>query len=778
MLSYTWHVDGGLWGREQELRWFSKEPGSHTVKLEVGDQSGCSGSYSQQIEVCSLPAGTVEVPASICQGQKAHLRMIPSTQVDSYTWYDCDESGGCQPIGEGRDLEYVFERAGSRSIKVEVTRRCGLEAAPCQDTLVKQVDVHVKPVPCIKGPDRVCRGVPATFEAACLGHQWTWYEEREGKRQYVGSGRILTWSFESPATLHLVAMGDHDCEGEDKKDVEVVDKPSGEIKHPDVACALEGVQLEGPPTMTSYEWSASVGSIADRHARVTRWLEGGASQATEVTISLVFTDANGCAGNARETIPLRRFPQMVVDAPKTVCCDCNYEVSVKTATGGALSPEYVYRWSADPPDSIKSHGNTATLSPARRPEPVRGAQAQTRVKIIVSDGDCTIPLESEDITIILPPEEGFVAEQDRQYVNMPVTLTASGRLTNPRWDCSEGRLDGDGYHVQFSSSITGSHVITLEARFGECTATYTQTIEIKGCPTVAIEGPPELCVDDEGVYRTNITLTKCLWRAPYPRDLGMVDQPTFTWRPDRAGEAKIQVTGFVGNCPVDESYTVYVYVRPVISVHGPVTPTRCALCSYTYTVQPPDSVVVSPTWHFSGEVGTQHVFQIRPMQEGAGTVSLALSGPCPITGSLDVSVSPLNVEISLPSTMVVDQVCRICGTPGMDWYGWYTPPPLQKQGFSSDQCLDVVPAKSGRYVITLTARLGDCVATSPEFPVRVRGRPPLELIWKFLDTPVVRILGVVADVWQLLALLGIFGGGGTIGAILRKQQTRRQLPLP
>ncbi|MCB0642107.1 MAG: PKD domain-containing protein, partial [Phaeodactylibacter sp.] len=146
--------------------------GTYTVSLTVTDQSGCTSTKVEQVEIFALPSVDFAQPADNCEASGMEFIANVSADVVKYEWdFDDPTSGPANTATEPMTF-HVFESAGVYDVMLTVTSVYG-----CTESFALAVTVEPNSLSgaiSASGPLTICAGDDVDLTAPPGGISWTW----------------------------------------------------------------------------------------------------------------------------------------------------------------------------------------------------------------------------------------------------------------------------------------------------------------------------------------------------------------------------------------------------------------------------------------------------------------------------------------------------------------------------------------------------------------------------------------------------------------------------
>ncbi|MBK7939880.1 MAG: hypothetical protein IPJ82_23595 [Lewinellaceae bacterium] len=193
--AYAWSNSGG----SSQTATFSNVVATTTYTVQVTGANGCTAIASHTVTVNTVPAPSINGPASVCSGGGVTL-----DAGAGYTAYAWSNSGGSSQTATFSNL------VATTTYTVQVTGANG-----CTVIASHTVTVNALPTPSISGPGSVCSGGSVTLNAGAGYTAYAWSNSG-------GAGQMASFTNITATTTYTVTVtNSNGCQGTDIHTVSV-----------------------------------------------------------------------------------------------------------------------------------------------------------------------------------------------------------------------------------------------------------------------------------------------------------------------------------------------------------------------------------------------------------------------------------------------------------------------------------------------------------------------------------------------------------------------------
>jgi gliding motility-associated-like protein len=574
--------------------------GTYTVKLIIGNATGCSDTVSKTVTIFSLPNVTAGPDKSFCQGGSTGLSV---TGASTYSW---SPSTGLSCTG------CASPTASPTSTTTYVVT--GTDAHGCSKTDTVLVKVNALPT-IVAGADKsVCNGGSVTITATG-GTSYTW-----SPISSLSCGNCANPTATPTTTTTYIVTGT-DTNGCSNKDTIVVNinaLPTVSAGSDKKVCRGSSANLTVTGAKT-YTWTPTTGLSCSGCANPT------ASPTSTTNYVVSGTDSNGCTNKDTVQVVVNPLPNVSAGADKSICIG---NTASLTATG-ALN----YSWSP-------STGLSCTL--CSNPT----VTTTTSTSYVVTGTDTNGCVNTDTVNVIVNPLPIVNAGPDKSVCNgNSAALSASGASTYV-WTPTSGLSCTSCYNPTASPASTTSYIVTGTDAKG-CVNTDTIIVTVKPLPVI-IKSPDQSICQGKSVKIGASGAASYTWTPA--TGLSCTNCDSTIASPTNTTSYKVTGTGSNG-CTDTAHVKVIVNPPPTITINHPDT----TICG-GQSLQLVASGASTYTW--SPATGLSCISCSDPIADPSSAIKYTITGEdangCTGTGSININV------INKQGTAVgpTDTVCK------------------------------------------------------------------------------------------------------------------------
>ncbi len=596
------------------VTWPTASAGS--VSVNYMDIYGCTSATPGVLNIFPrvVPVLTTANPQMVCTGSTINITLTsnnPDPRV-AYSWPEplcVNIASGC-PMTGGTDnfinLSPVLSGSAAGTITFAITPSLLSCLGPVANFIV---NVNPLPSPTLNGITDVClnsTGNIYTTEAGMTNYNWI----VNGGSVTSGGGPAdntvtVTWNSAGPQAVR-VNYNDPvtGCTGVSPTTsnitVHSLPIPSFTAGPTGVCLGIPGHVYTTEAGMTGYVWNVTGGSItaggtATSNSATVTWNTAGTG-----TISVNYTDANGCTAASATALPVTVNP---LPAPNIIgsAVVCNHSTgNVYTTEGGKTA----YIWTIT--GGTITLGGTPTDNTATVTWNTAGAQS---ISVNYLDGNsCTaVSPTTYNVTVNPLPIPSFTGGDNAVCIGTPghVYTTNAGKA-NYAWSIVGGMITSGGSGTDNTATVTwntlGAQSISVNyadpVTLCSALAPTPFTVTVNSLPSPTISGTTAVCNNSSHVYTTEAGMTGYVWTITggsiTSGGTATSNSATVTW--NTAGPGTISVNylnQFSCTALTPTSYAVTVNALPVPTVTGPgamclnnpaTYSTETSMTGYTWTV--------------------------------------------------------------------------------------------------------------------------------------------------------------------------------------------------
>ncbi len=465
IVSYSWNFGDGTTSTLMEPSHAYAASGFYQVTLIVVDVNGYSNTVQKTIEINQLPVALFSWESPSCNGTEMAFFDNSSTNsgyITEWVWDFGDGNTETITFPDNPDITHLYLLDGLYDVTLSITTSDGCVAAA-----INTIQIVPAPVAAFD------------FTASCAENN----AQFNDLSQTNGSGTIVSWSwnfgdplsgvnnfsneqnpvhqFTSAGTydVQLIIMSSSGCSDTVVNQIDINDAPVVDILvASNFVCLAEPVQFSAQAAnAVSWQWNFGDGNTSSQGNPVHTYQFPGV-----YTVTLSIMDANGCVGNATETITVNDLPTANFTNTAPGCPDESiYFTDLSSSPNGAIA-----NWFWDFGD-----GNTVSIDAPNSPNVshIYALPGTYNVTLTVTDATgCT-----DDFTRQIVTENGPLA-------NFTFTQTCFGQpvlftdLSSPN-----GGSDLFSWAWDFGDPLSGiNNSSTLQNPSHNFTAPGTYTVSL------------------------------------------------------------------------------------------------------------------------------------------------------------------------------------------------------------------------------------------------------------------------------------------------------------
>ncbi len=610
MTNYLWTVSaggvitaGGSGSDFVTVTWSST--GAKTVTVNYTDANGCTAAAatSYGVTVNALPVPTLTGNLVVCAGSTGNTYNTEGGMT-GYTW-SVSAGGSITAGGTPTDntVTITWNTAGPQTVSVNYTNANGCTAV---SPVTRNVTVNPLPVPTISGNASVCfnsAGNTYTTEGGMTNYTWV-----VTGGTVTGGGTItdnnvtVTWNTLGAQSVSVNYTNSNGCTAAAPtiKAVTVNPLPVPTLAGPASVCRNStGNVYTTEAGMSNYQWSVSAGGVITAGGALSNTITVTWNTAGPQTVSVNYTDPNGCTAVAPVSyaVTVNPLPVPALGGPLSVCVNS----TGNTYTTDAGMSNYVWVVSAG---GLVTGGGTATDNTITVTWNTVGAQTVS-VNYTNLNG-CTAAAATEKTITVNPLPVPTIAGNASACLNSTGNIyTTEAGMSGYTWTVTGGTItSGDGTRaITITWNATGVQTISVVyTNTNGCTAAAptTKTVTVNALPVPAIAGPAPVCMNSSGnKYTTEAGQSNYIWTVSAG---GVItaggtgnDYVTVTWTSTGAKTVTVNYTdgnGCTAATATIYNITVNALPAPTITGASPVCvnstgnlyQTEAGMTNYLWTV--------------------------------------------------------------------------------------------------------------------------------------------------------------------------------------------------
>jgi hypothetical protein len=310
---------------------------------------------------CILPgaAGAITGPSSVCQSSSGLIFSVPV--IPNATTYSWTLPAGFSITG-GNNTNAITVSSNATAVAGYVTV-AGSNSCGTGTPSTIPVAINPRPTPTITGPATICAGNTGsvyTTQASMTNYQWT---VSSGGTIVSGGGTNainVNWNTAGAGAVQVNYANASGCTAAAPVSYPVMVNPNPQpvITGPNAVCAnTTGNIYTTQPSMSNYIWTVSsggtitAGGTSTSNSVTISWNTAGAR-----TVSVNFTNANGCTSQAATSFPVtvNPIPVPTITGPASTCI--NSTTNEYTTQAGMTN----YIWNIPAGGTITGGGTTSS----------------------------------------------------------------------------------------------------------------------------------------------------------------------------------------------------------------------------------------------------------------------------------------------------------------------------------------------------------------------------------------------------------------------------------
>ena len=302
--------------------------GTTTITYTVTNGSGCSNFQSALVTVNPLPiVDVITGTMGVCINSTSAL----ANNTNGGVWSSSDVS--IATINNSTGL-VTGVSAGVSTISYTIT-----DGNSCSTTVTADITVYPLPVPTLSGPNPICPNSTATYstEAGQFNYVWTF----SGGTLISGgtstdNSITIVWDQPGVRNIFVNYTDANGCTGVTSATLTTTTGTIPTLTGTNPVCVNSDGSYSTQSGQTDYSWIVSGGVIStggsstDNTATIT-WTSAGTG-----TVSINFTDVNGCTGAVPTVIPVTVNPlPTVITHDQFVCSPNTANLTAASVTAGS-----------------------------------------------------------------------------------------------------------------------------------------------------------------------------------------------------------------------------------------------------------------------------------------------------------------------------------------------------------------------------------------------------------------------------------------------------------
>ena len=400
--------------------------GLYTVSLNVSNTSGCTNSFSDQINVYERPISNFE-PINVCVNQLSQFNDLSLSQANdaiinwSWEFSSIDSSNLQNPT-------YAFTNAGIHEVILEVS------TAHCKDS--DTIDVFVESLPTANYSTDTsigCSPLNITFINSSsnnsINYDWDFGDNSSSNIENTMHEFINTSSNDTTYNSLLIVSTLAGCKDSISKPITVLSNPTASFTNNAVLdCAPLNVDFTNTSSNASnYVWDLGDGSDTDTNTHINHSFDNLNLLIETFDVELIAFNTNGCKDTTTNKIIV--YPQPQFDFSTIPATGCSpLEVNFPSSNGAVA-----YNWDF-------GDGNSSFIStPTHTYNNNTNTNLTFNVKLLATSPFGCMDSSFQQIEVFPNPTANFITSEDTACSPLNTTITnISTNANDYQWYMGDG----------------------------------------------------------------------------------------------------------------------------------------------------------------------------------------------------------------------------------------------------------------------------------------------------------------------------------------------------
>ena len=400
--------------------------GLYTVSLNVSNTSGCTNSFSDQINVYESPISNFE-PINVCVNQLSQFNDLSLSQANdaiinwSWEFSSIDSSNLQNPT-------YAFTNAGIHEVILEVS------TAHCKDS--DTIDVFVESLPTANYSTDTsigCSPLNITFINSSsnnsINYDWDFGDNSSSNVENTMHEFINTSSNDTTYNSLLIVSTLAGCKDSISKPITVLSNPTASFTNNAVLdCAPLNVDFTNTSSNGSnYVWDLGDGSDTDTNTHINHSFDNLNLLIETFDVELIAFNTNGCKDTTTNKIIV--YPQPQFDFSTIPATGCSpLEVNFPSSNGAVA-----YNWDF-------GDGNSSFIStPTHTYNNNTNTNLTFNVKLLATSPFGCMDSSFQQIEVFPNPTANFITSEDTACSPLNTTITnISTNANDYQWYIGDG----------------------------------------------------------------------------------------------------------------------------------------------------------------------------------------------------------------------------------------------------------------------------------------------------------------------------------------------------
>jgi gliding motility-associated-like protein len=498
-LTYSWQFGDGNSSNSKDPVHVYTQAGMYNVELIVTNESGCSDTVSQTVNVFPKPSPSFTINnASQCFEGNQFIFTNNSTLslgTMSFKWNfgDGNTSGSQHP-------QHSYSAAGTYTVKLVVVTDKG-----CSDSVSQTITVNPQPIAdfdaanptqCVNG-NSFAFANKSTITSGTLTYKWNFGDGNTS----VQKDPVHVYANAGSYTVQLISISSFGCADTIQKSITIHPKPIVDFNINDPGQCLTGNKIEllnnssiSSGTLT-HTWYFGDGKSATGLNTDHSYLTSGV-----FNVKLVSSSSNGCADSITKQVTIYPQPDArfsINDVNQCLPGNSFIFTNNSTISTGTLNSTWSF-----------GDGNSANSNNASHNYAIHGTYD---VKLIVTSNQGCMDSTSETITVNPQPVASFTVNNASQCLSgnsfsfKNSSSIASGNIIN-QWSFGDGNISSNANPVhQYANPGTYTVRLVVISEKG-CSDTLETMVKVNPNPSTSfLVGDNDQCLTGNKFSFTNTT---------------------------------------------------------------------------------------------------------------------------------------------------------------------------------------------------------------------------------------------------------------------------------
>ncbi|MDA9898022.1 PKD domain-containing protein [Flavobacteriales bacterium] len=449
--------------------------GLYTVSLNVSNTSGCTNSFSDQINVYESPISNFE-PINVCVNQLSQFNDLSLSQANdaiinwSWEFSSIDSSNLQNPT-------YAFTNAGIHEVILEVS------TAHCKDS--DTIDVFVESLPTANYSTDTsigCSPLNITFINSSsnnsINYDWDFGDNSSSNVENTMHEFINTSSNDTTYNSLLIVSTLAGCKDSISKPITVLSNPTASFTNNAVLdCAPLNVDFTNTSSNASnYVWDLGDGSDTETNTHINHSFDNLNLLIETFDVELIAFNTNGCKDTTTNKIIV--YPQPQFDFSTIPATGCSpLEVNFPSSNGAVA-----YNWDF-------GDGNSSFIStPTHTYNNNTNTNLTFNVKLLATSPFGCMDSSFQQIEVFPNPTANFITSEDTACSPLNTTITnISTNANDYQWYMGDGTTSNSSnnemhtYSNSSNSQLSFFQNLKVENQYG-CKDSIQQEVIVLPVP--------------------------------------------------------------------------------------------------------------------------------------------------------------------------------------------------------------------------------------------------------------------------------------------------------